>query len=117
MGVDCSYVERIPEAKEKATNVLELQATPSNNPNYFFDDYQQAGDEYHIPNPHPDLHLRAWLEVADVLDQYGLEVWNGSPNSHLKAFPFRAFDEFEGGLLRSLSRFWKSIPSLSRRAG
>ncbi len=53
IGIDANYVELLPEAeKVNGSNRLELQlrATPKFNPNYFFDDYQQAGDRYNVPN-------------------------------------------------------------------
>src|SRR3546814_10604371 len=43
MGVDLDYVEKLPEAELKGGRVLEIKSDPEDNPNYFFDDYQQIG--------------------------------------------------------------------------
>lgn len=67
-GVDCNYVERIDgiadgDKKNKLIIVDEVKA----NPNYFFDSYQRPGDEYNVPNPSKDLHVRSWRNCATTL--------------------------------------------------
>ncbi len=54
IGVDLKYVEIIPEAAPAGDIALKIKKTPKENPNYFFDDYQQKGDRYNVPNP--DVH-------------------------------------------------------------
>jgi len=54
MGIDLKYIERLPESEETSGVGLVMRETPKENPNYFFDDYQRAGDRYNIPNP--DVH-------------------------------------------------------------
>lgn len=68
-GVDCNYVERISgisdgDKKNKLVVVNEVKS----NPNYFFDSYQRPGDEYNVPNPSKDLHVRSWRNCAAALE-------------------------------------------------
>jgi hypothetical protein len=56
LGIDARYVEILPEAKKISNIKLQITKTPTHNPNYFFDDYQRAGDHYHVPNPHCNIH-------------------------------------------------------------
>jgi hypothetical protein len=69
IGIDCKYVE-LPEWKKLGdTDIgLEMASTPKENPNYFFDDYQQKGDLFNVPNPDEhgfNLHLDA-VRQADI---------------------------------------------------
>ena len=52
-GMNGSYVNFLPESKEIEYNgkkYLKIIKEVKHNPNYFFDNYQQIGDEYNIPN-------------------------------------------------------------------
>ena len=49
-GIDSNYINFIPESKELTKNILIITETPKYNPNYFFNEYQQKGDLYQIPN-------------------------------------------------------------------
>ena len=75
-GVDLRYVEVIPEARHGDGIKLVMASTPSTNPNYFFDDYQRAGDKFNIPNPAThsrNLHIAAFeLLAADA----GMFEWD-----------------------------------------
>lgn len=95
LGIDCNYVEEVKGSKRAGGIVLEMTETPKENPNYFFEGYQAAGDKYNIPNPSPDLHVQSWRAVAPLLKERGIKVWNCSPISRVDAFPFREFDEME----------------------
>ncbi len=93
VGVDCRYVEILPEVEQLQGTELELRATPAANPNYFFAGYQQKGDRYNVPNPTPDLHLRAWRAAAKAVDGLGLSVVNCNPASALDCFPVMAWED------------------------
>jgi hypothetical protein len=95
LGIDCDYVEKVEGAKEAGGVVLELAETPKNNPNYFFANYQVAGDRYNLPNTSPGLHVRSWRAIAPFVKARGVEVWNCSPYSRVDAFLFRHFREIE----------------------
>lgn len=95
MGVDANYVERIDGAEDKGNDVLEIRRTPDSNPNYFVKDYQIEGDKYTVPNPVPDLHVRCWRSVAEILAAEKVDVWNGSAKSRIDFIPFRSFEDIE----------------------
>jgi hypothetical protein len=87
LGIDCQYVEQLNGAERRGDVVLEIVSPPRKNPNYFIDDYQQVGDRYHLPNPIPELHLRAWEEVHRQQARLGCEIFQTSPLSRLQLFP------------------------------
>src|SRR3546814_1858971 len=88
MGVDLDYVEKLPEAELKGGRVLEIKSDPEDNPNYFFDDYQQAGDRYNPPNRHPNMHVRSWNNIKDSLGNFPVRVRNLNEESALRCFEF-----------------------------
>ncbi len=91
LGVDCTYVETIPGAQAREGLVLELVETPKQNPNYYFEDYQRAGDRYNVPNPVPNLHLDCWRAAGARLLGRGVAVWNAGEMSRVDVFPRRSF--------------------------
>ncbi len=104
LGIDCNYVELLPAARKVGDIALEMSATPDSNPNYFFDDYQQAGDRYNIPNPEVhggNLHLQALEAVRDDVAERRLpvEIRNCARKSKLNSagvFPFEDVDRALG---------------------
>jgi len=90
-GVDANYVEILPEAVPTGGARLTINETPKHNPNYFFDNYQQAGDEYHIPNTGKEkgdlVHVAAWETIAPALNSLDVVVINASPDSRVETFP------------------------------
>lgn len=86
LGIDGNYKEIVSGAKRKGGIVLEIVEQQAN-PNYFFDDYQQPGDRYNVPNPRPGLHAGAWVDAAQVLGGRA-RVANGNPDSSVRIFPF-----------------------------
>lgn len=94
IGIDTNYVEIIKDAAKISTDAedmrLEMKATPSHNPNYYFSDYQQAGDQYNIPNDPAHLqkysslvHVDAIGAVADFVRKAGVKarIYDLSPIS------------------------------------
>jgi hypothetical protein len=102
LGIDCRYQEILPEAAAAGGQVLRIERPVSRNPNYFFDDYQQPGDLYQVPNPaqiDPNLHLHCIQYVAEdnAAFGFGLDIRVLSLESGLyaeKVFPFQALDDF-----------------------
>ncbi len=100
IGVDCNYVEVVEGAQAAGGFALRMVKTPDRNPNYFFDDYQQAGDRYNLPNPEVhggNLHLQSFEALRDDVAAQGLpvEIVNCSKASKLAsegAFPYRELD-------------------------
>lgn len=96
LGIDLRYVELLPEAEKGDGIALRMKETPTQNPNYFFDDYQRAGDRYNIPNPdvhQGDLHLNAFRVLRDDFFENAVptSIINCNPNSALQSnaiFPF-----------------------------
>lgn len=102
LGVDLRYVEMLPEARQAEGIKLVMAETPQHNPNYFFDDYQQVGDKFNVPNPAShgeNLHIAAFRIIANDRKQFGwkAKVFNSNPQSVLfdeQIFPFIPATEF-----------------------
>jgi len=84
VGVDCSYVEYLPETEQDGIK-LKMSKTPEKNPNYWFDDYQQKGDEYNIPRG-ADFHAPTWNILSQRASEHGIEIVNCSTNTTLTCF-------------------------------
>lgn len=77
IGVDCRYVEKLPVTRELEDIALEISETPEENPNYFFSDYQRAGDRYNIPNPivhEGNLHLQSFEVLKHDNSEFGFDL-------------------------------------------
>jgi hypothetical protein len=104
IGIDLQYVEKIPEAQNTDGIQLVIKETPAHNPNYFFDDYQQAGDRFQVPNPSVhkfDLHPASFEAIRDdlIYQNLNVEVVNCNTQSELHArgvFPFVPLWRFIG---------------------
>ena len=104
IGIDLRYVERIPESVGGEGIKLSIARTPEHNPNYFFDDYQRAGDRFNVPNPDShdgDLHLASFAALRDdlVARRVPVRVVNANRASELSrqgVFPFQDLDAFLG---------------------
>ena len=84
VGVDCNYVEFVDGSQKDGPGLI-IEDTPDENPNYWFDDYQQAGDKYNIPRG-TDFHLPTWNMFAYRAIHAGIEVINCSPVTTLRCF-------------------------------
>ena len=84
LGVDCNYVEFVDGCVRDGPG-LKMDKTPDKNPNYWFDDYQQKGDEYNIPDG-LKFHLPTWNLFAYRAAHADIEVINCSPISNLRCF-------------------------------
>src|SRR5690606_19530563 len=87
MGVDLNYVEKLPEAREQG-RILEIAEDLEENPNYCFSGYQRKGDKYNPPNRHPNLHVRSWENIKNVLGTFPARICNLNSESALKCFEF-----------------------------
>ena len=86
-GIDLTY-RPIDDARQLAGNRLVMDSTPASNPNYFFDDYQRAGDQFHVPNPaqhETDLHLQSFVALRDdfIHNRVPTRIINASRTSRL----------------------------------
>lgn len=91
IGCDLNYIEQIKESNKKINNknqeFLQMEKTPEKNPNYWFDDYQQKGDIYNIPNG-KEMHLPGWEAIKKYTDFYNIEIFNCSDISEIPYFKF-----------------------------
>ena len=85
LGVDCNYVEFVDGSKRDGPGGLVMEKTPDKNPNYWFDDYQQKGDEYNVPDG-LSFHMPTWNLFAYRAVQADIEVVNCSPITTLRGF-------------------------------
>ena len=95
-GMDLSYA---PLQRAEPVDGIRLRVveTPDRNPNYYFDDYQREGDEFHVPNPDGHdgaLHVEAFRAMRDDFVREGVRtrVFNANPDSPLSGqaiFPHR----------------------------
>lgn len=104
MGIDLKFVELIPEARLVEGIKLRITETPEHNPNYFFDDYQRAGDTFQVPNPEShnrNLHLGAFETLRNdaIAFGYDVEIVNTNLASALHeqgVLPYESIDDFLG---------------------
>lgn len=69
-----------------------IERTPAHNPNYFFDDYQRAGDIYSLPRAF--THRNAWRKSAEFAAQHGVNIVNLSEDSKIEQFRKSSWDQF-----------------------
>ena len=101
LGIDCRYVEVVSGSEIVGELKMVMKNTPKSNPNYFFDDYQKAGDSFQIPNPEVhggNLHLQAFEAIAHDMQVYvpNVKIINCNKQSELyvkKVFPYEDFDK------------------------
>ena len=84
LGVDCNYVEFVDGCARDGAGLV-MEKTPDKNPNYWFDDYQQKGDQYNVPRGQ-DFHKPTWNMFAYRAAHANIEVVNCSPISTLRCF-------------------------------
>ncbi|MGY0797596.1 glycosyltransferase [Lysobacter sp. A286] len=114
-GVDCNYVERVEGAESgDAKNRLVITADVNHNPNYFFDGYQQKGDEFNIPNPSKDLHVRSWRNAnAAIIEQKSrlgdVKVFNLNIDSRVDCFDNGSWSDTLLRIYESSERMAKTI--------
>jgi hypothetical protein len=92
LGVDCNYVEFVDGSKKDGPGGLVMEKTPDKNPNYWFDDYQQKGDEYNVPDG-LSFHMPTWNMFAYRAAQENIEVINCSPITTLRCFKRMSLNE------------------------
>lgn len=89
LGCDANYTEVIDGAKqeERNKNRIYMDRTPEKNTNYWFDDYQQEGDRFNLPNT-AGCQLPAWDRLASTISTLNVnaEIINCSPITKIDAF-------------------------------
>lgn len=92
LGVDCNYVEFVDGCKKDGPGGLVMEKTPDKNPNYWFDDYQQKGDEYNVPAG-LSFHMPTWNKIAYRAAHANVEIINCSPITTLRCFKRKTLEE------------------------
>ena len=92
-GIDCNYVEFLPETERLKDNTLRITKTPLNNPNYFIDDYQREGDNYNIPNT-KSVHYKSWELINKIIGNV-VNITNYNKTDKLDKI-FKRINEYKG---------------------
>lgn len=101
IGVDLEYKEIGDGIVNESGIELKVTKKIDNNPNYFFDGYQDVGDSFNVPNPSHlgDLHFDVFTILAKdrMLFYWPVTIYNANEKSKLhqkKVFPYIAIDQF-----------------------
>ena len=93
IGHDATYIQSkdITEAKLVGGCRYQIEEEMSENPNYFWPDYQRKGDLFHNPGD----TVPAWRNMAECLSIFApdVEVVNCSEGSRVDCFRFGTFEE------------------------
>ena len=95
IGVD-GYIEKIKSAQLVNCNNMQkllMKETPKNNENYFFNDYQEKGEIYNIPNA-MKWHIPGWVYATSTCNKNNIKIFNMSNKEYIKTIPFIDYDEF-----------------------
>lgn len=93
IGID-GYVEKINEAVITKNNTLVMKETPKDNPNYWFSEYQEEGDEFNIPNAER-WHVPGWSYSSKVCDFLKIKYFNlSTTKDYIKSIPFMDYKDF-----------------------
>ena len=85
IGHDMNYQDINMFNKSNETNWrVKLNETPKENPNYFFNDYQQKGDIFHKPGD----GVKSWDNLAELTKKYAkdVKIINCSKESRIECF-------------------------------
>ena len=86
LGMDCKYVEFLPECIELKDKTLKIIKQPTENPNYYFDDYQRVGDIYNKPNV-DRVMKQSWFDVRNIF-----LLFNTLRNKEVKLYNYNTTD-------------------------
>jgi hypothetical protein len=90
LGVDCNYVELLDGVKDVDGIRYEVVDEIKSNPNYWFDDYQRRGDQFHKPNE-KEIQLVSWAKLDSLVEAAEGSVSNCSLVSKLPMFDILSF--------------------------
>jgi len=91
LGMDCKYEEFIPECIEQEDGTLKIIKTPTDNPNYYFNDYQQVDDIYNPPNVQM-VHKSSWWDLRNIILLFNIlrteeiKIYNYNSNDTLDIY-------------------------------
>ena len=96
IGVD-GYIEKINEAKTVMKNgrkTFIIKKTPEDNPNYFFKEYQEEGEEYNPPDA-IKWHVPGWENANKYCKLMDIKLLNMSNPNYIKSIPFIDYENFK----------------------
>ena len=87
LGCDGNYVEQIPETRliDASTKTLQILKTPEKNPNYWFDNYQEKGEIYSVPDGN-SCHMKGWELLYQASKIHNIEIINENTESKIPYF-------------------------------
>lgn len=85
LGCDCNYVDMVEGSEKLPDGKLTIKELPTKNPNYWFDDYQQVGDKYNLPQG-GTLQIQSWERLAKCVKDLDIEIINCSMESKITCF-------------------------------
>jgi hypothetical protein len=109
LGCDGNYVEQIPETRliDASTKTLQILETPKKNPNYWFDNYQEKGEIYSVPDGNSchmkgwellyqassnSCHMKGWELLYQASKIHNVEIINEIPESKIPYFVKKDFN-------------------------
>lgn len=94
IGVD-GYVEKIKESSVTQRKTLTIRETPKDNPNYWFNEYQEKGDEYNVPNA-SIWHKPGWDYSSMMCKKLNVNYSNlSTTKGYVKSIPFVDYKFFK----------------------
>jgi hypothetical protein len=87
LGCDGNYVEQLPETRliDASTKTLQILKTPEKNPNYWFDNYQEKGEIYSLPDGN-NCHMKGWELLYQASKIHNIKIINENPESKIRYF-------------------------------
>ena len=87
LGCDGNYVEQIPETRliDASTKTLQILKTPEKNPNYWFDNYQEKGEIYSVPDGN-NCHMKGWELLYQASKIHNIKIINENTESKIPYF-------------------------------
>ena len=65
LGMDCNYIEFIPECEKQPNGTLKIIKQPINDPNYYYPAYVRVGDLYNVFNT-DRIHKKCWKDLNNL---------------------------------------------------
>lgn len=93
LGCDCNYIEEIDGVEHydpNKNNRIVLTKDIEQNPNYWFNEYQQKGDKFNVPNT-DKFQMGSWNNIYKYCPN-DVEIINCSMNSKIPYFVKKEFE-------------------------
>lgn len=109
LGIDINYKELADGSTfigKKKNHTLKITKNEVSK-NYFFDDYQEKGDVYSVPNPIPNLHKNSWSRMINYIRfiDENVSIFNGSSISEMKDVDYLDIGKFLSNRKVSIKKY------------